>query len=92
MKSAPRNVTPSVVELTALVEAHRKSRRVVIGHFIFFIICCVVIMVARRYLKFPLQLSWVIIVAFLIAFAGDLGRFLYRRYQIERLRAALYSS
>jgi Na+/phosphate symporter len=71
---------PTTAELHVLIEAHRKARRVVIGHFIFFIICCVVIMIARRYLKFPLQLSWVIIIAFLVAFAGDLGRFLYRRY------------
>ncbi|MCX6934316.1 MAG: hypothetical protein NTZ29_16800 [Verrucomicrobia bacterium] len=79
---------PTTAELHVLIEAHRKARRVVIGHFIFFIICCVVIMIARRYLKFPLQLSWVIIIAFLVAFAGDLGRFLYRRYQLQRLLAA----
>ena len=48
---------PTTAELHVLIEAHRKARRVVIGHFIFFIICCVVIMIARRYLKFPLQLS-----------------------------------
>jgi hypothetical protein len=79
---------PPTAELHVLIDAHRKARRVVIGHFIFFIICCVVIMIARRYLKFPLQLSWVIIIAFLVAFAGDLGRFLYRRYQLQRLLAA----
>jgi hypothetical protein len=79
---------PTTAELHVLIEAHRKARRVVIGHFIFFIICCVVIMIARRYLKFPLQLSWVIIIAFLVAFAGDLGRVLYRRYQLQRLLAA----
>jgi len=79
---------PTTAELHVLNDAHRKARRVVIGHFIFFIICCVVIMIARRYLKFPLQLSWVIIIAFLVAFAGDLGRFLYRRYQLQRLLAA----
>jgi hypothetical protein len=79
---------PTTAELHVLIEAHRKARRVVIGHFIFFIICCGVIMIARRYLKFPLQLSWVIIIAFLVAFAGDLGRFLYRRYQLQRLLAA----
>jgi hypothetical protein len=79
---------PTTAELHVLIDAHRKARRVVIGHFIFFIICCVVIMIARRYLKFPLQLSWVIIIAFLVAFAGDLGRFLYRRYQLQRLLAA----
>lgn len=79
---------PTTAELHVLIEAHRKARRVVLGHFIFFIICCAVIMIARRYLKFPLQLSWVIIIAFLVAFAGDLGRFLYRRYQLQRLLAA----
>ena len=79
---------PTTAELHVRIDAHRKARRVVIGHFIFFIICCVVIMIARRYLKFPLQLSWVIIIAFLVAFAGDLGRFLYRRYQLQRLLAA----
>ena len=79
---------PTTAELHVLIEAHRKARRVVLGHFIFFIICCVVIMIARRYPKFPLQLSWVIIIAFLVAFAGDLGRFLYRRYQLQRLLAA----
>jgi hypothetical protein len=79
---------PTLAELNALLADHRKARRVVIGHFVFFILCCVLIIVARRYLKFPMQLSWVIIIAFLIAFAGDLGRFLYRRYQLQRLLAA----
>jgi Na+/phosphate symporter len=83
-----RRPPPTIAELNALLADHRKARRVVIGHFIFFIICCVLIIIARRYLKFPMQLSWVIIVAFLVAFAGDLGRFLYRRYQLQRLLAA----
>lgn len=83
-----RHPPPTIAELNALLADHRQARRVVIGHFVFFVICCVLIIIARRYLKFPMQLSWVIIIAFLIAFAGDLGRFLYRRYRLQRLLAA----
>lgn len=91
MKLAPRNVTPSVVEINALIEAHRKARRAVLGHFFFFLACCIVALLARRFLKFPPQLSWVIIAAFVIAFAGDLARFIYRKFKLQRLLAA-YSS
>lgn len=89
--SEPRNVTPAVVQVATLVEAHRKARRVVLGHFFFFLVCVVLALIARRFLKFPPQLSWVIFAAFVLAFAGDLGRLAYRNFQLQRLRAAASS-
>jgi len=91
MKPALRNVTPAVVQVTTLVEAHRKARRVVIGHFIFFLVCVVLALIARRFLKFPPQLSWVIFATFGLVFAGDLCRLAYRNFQLQRLRATLSS-
>ena len=90
--SEPRNVTPSVVKVAALVEAHRQARRVVLGHFFFFLVCVVLALVARRFLKFPPQLSWVIFASFGVAFAGDLCRLAYRNFQLQRIRAASASS
>ena len=87
MKSAPRNVTPSAVEFAAVVEAHRLARRKVFGHLFFFLICIVLALVARRFLKFPPQLGWVIFAIFALVFAGDLVRLAYRNFQLQRLRA-----
>ena len=92
MKLAPRNVTPSVVEINALIAAHHRARRAVLGHFFFFLACCILALLARRFLKFPPQLSWVIIAAFVVAFAGDLTRFVYRKLKLQRLLTAYASS
>jgi uncharacterized membrane protein YoaK (UPF0700 family) len=92
VKPVPRNVTPSVVEINALIEAHYKARRKVMGHFVFFLLCVILAFIARRFLKFPPQLSWVVIAAFLVAFAGDLTRFVYRKSKLQRLLAAYASS
>ena len=87
MKAAPRNVTPAAAEFAAIVEAHRKARRKVLGHFFFFLVCCILALVARRFLKFPPQLGWVIFAIFALVFAGDLVRLAYRNFQLQRLRA-----
>jgi len=76
---------PTVAEVVRLELTYRKARRVVIGHFIFFVVCCTVALVARRNLNFPLQLTWPLIAVFTLAFAGDLARFFYRRYKLQRL-------
>ncbi|MBC7366082.1 MAG: hypothetical protein H7343_04595 [Undibacterium sp.] len=88
MKPAPRNVTPAVVHAATVVEAHHKARRVVLGHFFFFLFCVVLALIARRFLKFPPQLSWVVFAIFGLVFAGDLCRLAYRNFQLQRLRAA----
>jgi hypothetical protein len=85
---APRQISPDAAHLATLLAAHRAARRQVLGHFFFFLVCCILALVARRYLKFPPQLSWVIIAAFVVAFAGDLVRLAYRNFQLQRLRAA----
>ena len=85
---APRQISPDSEQIATLLAAHRQARRKVIGHFFFFLVCCLLALLARRYLKFPPQLSWVIIAAFVVAFAGDLVRLAYRNFQLQRLRAA----
>ncbi len=87
MKSLLHHVAPPAAEIAALVEAHRVARRVVLGHFLFFLACCVLAVLARRFLKFPPQLTWVVIAVFGVAFAGDLARLAYRNFQLQRVRA-----
>ena len=70
--------------LDAFDLAHRRARRVVLGHFLFFLLCCIAAVFLRRFLRFPPQLSWVLFAVFGLVFAGDLARLI--RFNVQRRR------
>ena len=73
--------------LVIALEAHRRARRVVLGHFFFFLVCCIAALLLRRAFKFPPQLTWVILAVFGLAFSADLARLAYHNFKVRRLRA-----
>ena len=83
------NLRTDPAALAAFDLAHRRARRVVIWHFIFFLGCCIVALLARRFLRFPPQLTWVLFAVFLVVFSGDFARLIYLNIQRRRLIRAL---
>lgn len=79
--------TPSTANLVIALEAHRRARRLVLGHFFFFLVCCTAALLLRRAFKFPPQLTWVVLAVFGLAFSADLARLAYHNFKVRRLRA-----
>ena len=88
MKPTPHLSPLTAATLATAVEAHRRARRVVLGHFFFFLVCCIAALLLRRAVKFPPQLTWVLLAVFGLVFSADLARLIYHNYKIQRLRAA----
>ena len=88
MKTAIPSGPPTAATLATAIEAHRRARRVVLGHFFFFLVCCIAALLLRRAFKFPPQLTWVLLAVFGLVFSADLARLIYHNYKIQRLRAA----
>ena len=74
-------------ELAEAERAYRKLRFTLICHLVFFALCCVLVAVLRRSMGLPPALLGMVIIVFLIAFGGDIFRFLTCRERIRRLRA-----
>ena len=75
-------------ELVEAERTYRKLRFTMICHLAFFVLCCVAVAVLRRSMGLPPALLGMVIIVFLIAFAGDIWRFLTCRERIRRLRAS----
>jgi len=81
---------PTNANLATALEAHRRARRVVLGHFFFVLVCGIAALLLRRAFKFPPQLTWVLLAVFGLVFFADLARLAYHNYKLQRLRAAGY--
>jgi threonine/homoserine/homoserine lactone efflux protein len=88
VKTAIPSGPPTAATLATAIEAHRRARRVVLGHFFFFLVCCIAALLLRRAFKFPPQLTWVLLAVFGLVFSADLARLAYHHYKLQRLRAA----
>jgi hypothetical protein len=88
VKTAIPSGPPTAATLATAIEAHRRARRVVLGHFFFFLVCCIAALLLRRAFKFPPQLTWVLLAVFGLVFSADLARLAYHNYKLQRLRAA----
>ena len=88
MKTAIPSGPPTAATLATAIEAHRRARRVVLGHFFFFLVCCIAALLLRRAFKFPPQLTWVLLAVFGLVFSADHARLAYHNYKLQRLRAA----
>ena len=85
-------MTSSAAHLAQLEDRVRKSRRTVLGHFVFLLICCVAAVLLRRFFRFPPQLSWVVFAAAGVAFAGDIAHLIYCRLKLRFARRVPESS
>lgn len=79
MKSGP-------ADLAQLEMNYRKSRRTVLGHFIFLLVCCIVALWLRRIFGFPPILAWTVFAVAGVVFARDIANFFILRYKVIRLR------
>jgi hypothetical protein len=79
-------------ELADAERAYRKLRFTMLCHLGFFLLCCVAVFVARRAMGLPPALLGVVIIVALIAFGGDIMKFLACRERLRRARSSHRSS
>ncbi|HEX2854190.1 MAG TPA: hypothetical protein VHO24_13215 [Opitutaceae bacterium] len=79
-------MNPGRENLEQLEMSYRKSRRTVLGHFVFLLVCCIVAVALRRFFRFPPILAWTVFVVAGVVFARDIGNFFLLRYKVIRLR------
>jgi hypothetical protein len=79
-------------ELADAERAYRKLRFTILCHVGFFIICCGFAALARRAMGLPPALLGVVIIVALVAFGGDIMKFIACRDRLRRLRDRASSS
>lgn len=79
-------MNPGTEDLAQIEMNYRKSRRTVLGHFVFLLVCCLVALSLRRFFGFPPILAWTVFLVAGVVFARDIGNFFLLRYKVIRLR------
>jgi hypothetical protein len=85
----PKPTTVIAVNETELDEAERTYRKLqvtMLWHLAFLVLCIVAAFVARRAMGLPPALLGVVLIVALIAFGGDIMKFLSCRDRVRRLR------
>ena len=75
-------------ELERSEQAYRRSRRTVLGHVVFLGVCCTAAFLLRRTFRLPSIFLFTVFVVALLAFAGDIMKFLHCRHELHRQRVA----
>ena len=82
----------SDAELAEAERTYRKLRFTMLCHLGFFVLCCGLAALARRAMGLPPALLGVVIIVALVAFGGDIMKFIACRDRLRRLRAKASSS
>jgi hypothetical protein len=82
----------SAENFAALERAYRQARWTIIGHALFLAGCCAAAIFLRRLFRLPPALLGVVLIVALVAFGGDIMKFLRRRDDLRRAQRATSSS
>ena len=77
--------------ITTLEKAQRQAQRTLLWHALFVAICIAAALLLRRFFRLPPLLAGTVIVVPLVVFSGDIARWFWRSFQLNRLRAKISS-
>jgi hypothetical protein len=77
--------------IIALEKARQQAKRTLLWHALFVVGCCAIALVLRRFFRLPPQLAVTVVIVPLVVFSGDIARWFWRSFQLNRLRAKISS-